>query len=316
MTIIKLITHFLDYTDVEKGLSKKTQENYARCLERFRRWLVDSNMQNLLPHELTSEIVWQYRLFLSRKAISKKTKAELSKKTQNMYLIALRGLLSYFSVRDIPSLSPDKIRLAKQEKNHSVHFLSLEKVKRLLDSPAGNDLTSKRDKAILESLFSTGFRVSELVQLDRDHISVKNTNKVVEYSVTGKGNKTRTVYFSLRALSAIQAYLGAREDIDQAMFINYSPTAPDVGSRRLTARSIERIVKKYVKLAGLPLNTTPHTLRHSFATDLLNQGVDIRMVQEFLGHEDISTTQIYTHVTNKNLRDIYTKFHGGKRSEK
>ncbi len=309
LPILKQINDFLDYVDVEKGLAKQTQENYSRCLDRFKRWLIQNKMQDLLPHQLTSEIIWKYRIFLSRKTLSAKTKQSLTKRTQNIYLIALRGLLEYFAVRDITALPASKIQLAKQTKKPSVHFLTLEKVKKLLDCAVKLDLNSLRNKAILETLFSTGLRVSEVVKLNRDDFNIRNFRQVLELNIVGKGSKTRTIYFSLRALSAIRNYLDNRNDVDKALFINYSPTASEIGSRRLTSRSVERIVKKYVKLAGLPLNTTPHTLRHSFATDLLNKGVDLRLVQEFLGHEDISTTQIYTHVTNKKLRDVYEKCH-------
>ena len=307
--IIKLIPDFLDYIDVEKGLSPKTQENYARFLKRFENWLNVKKMNSLLPHELTKEIIWKYRIFLARQTTSRQTKINLSKKTQNFYLIALRSLLSYFVDKDIISLPPDKISLANQEKNPSVHFLSLDKVKKLLDSPSQKNVQGLRDKAILETLFSSGMRVSELVALNRNEVSVKNTDKVFELPIKGKGNKTRTVYFSIRAVNAIRAYVSERTDIEPALFINFSVIKKAATSRRLTTRSVERIVKKYVKLAGLHLKTTPHTLRHSFATDLLNNGVDLRLVQEFLGHSDISTTQIYTHVTNKKLSDVYNKFH-------
>ena len=309
LPIIKHITPFLDYIDVEKGLSKKTQENYSRFLDRFKRWLVDSKKSLLVPHDLTKELVWDYRLFLSRKAISRQTKQTLSKKTQNYYLIALRALLSYFAEKDILSLPPEKIQLAKQTKAETVHFLTLEKVLKLLDSPKGSEISILRDKAIIETLFSTGLRVSELVKLNRNDISVKDTNKVIEHKVVGKGNKVRPVYFSTRALKSLASYFKARTDMDPAIFINYSPINKEKADRRLTTRSVERIIKKYVKISGLPLNTTPHTLRHSFATDLLMRGVDLRLVQEFLGHSDISTTQIYTHVTSKKLKDVYNEFH-------
>ncbi len=310
LPISKQILDFLDYVDVEKGLSKKTQENYARFLDRFQNWLKKENIENLLPHQITSELIWRYRVFLSRQTISRQTKNSLSKKTQNFYLIALRSLLGYFVKKDILSLPPEKIELSKQEKNPSVHFLSLEKVKKLLDSPVGKDLASLRDKAILETLFSTGMRVSELVKLNIEDVSLKNISQVFELQIKGKGNKTRTVYFSIRALTAIKDYLNLREDLEKPLFLNYSSIKNKATTRRLSTRSVERIVKKYVKLSGLSIKTTPHTLRHSFATDLLMNGVDLRLVQEFLGHSDISTTQIYTHVTNKKLSDVYKKYHG------
>ena len=308
--IVKHISNFLDFVDVEKGLSHKTQENYSRFLDRFKRWLADNKLTGILPHQLTTDLIWQYRVFLSRHAISQKTKKTLSKKTQNLYLIALRSLLQYFSKRDIVALPSDKIELAKQDKTRTIHFLNLEKVEALLTAPDISDIAGLRDRAMLETLFSTGLRVAELARLDRDEINVKGLPSILELVVTGKGGKTRTVYISARCLNWLKRYLEKRHDVEKALFINYSTKKGDTDSKRLTTRSIERILKRYVMKAGLPVNTTPHTLRHSFATDLMNNGVDIRLVQEFLGHEDISTTQIYTHVTNNKLRDVYLKSHG------
>jgi site-specific recombinase XerD len=298
------ITDFIDYLEIEKGLSNKTQENYARFLKRFTEWLDLSKLSNLLPHELTADQIWQYRLYLSRGTKSRKNAQELKKNTQNYYLIALRGLLNYFADKDITTLPAEKIKLAKTKKENSIHFLKLEQVKRLLDAPE-SDLAGLRDKSVLETLFSTGLRVSELVALNKDQFKLKGDLKVYELTVIGKGQKQRTIYFSGRAIKSLINYLEKRDDFDPSLFINYGRGCEKLDSRRLSVRSVEKIIKKYVKLAGLPINTTPHTLRHSFATDLLNGGVDLRLVQEFLGHQSIQTTQIYTHVTNKQLRDVY-----------
>lgn len=306
LPIVKQVNSFLDYLDVEKGLSKKTQENYGRFIKRFTDWLEKCKLVKLTPAGITADLVSKYRLYLSRQTLSQQTKTELAKSTQNYYLIALRSLLSYFSEKGIDSLSPDKIKLAKRPKNQSVHFLNVENVRKLFDAVDVANAIGLRDRAILEALFSTGSRVSELTKLNREQLNFKNIKEVFELKITGKGNKTRTIYFSPRALEWLKKYCSTRQDIDPSLFINYGKNAD---SMRLTPRSVERIIKKYVKIAGLPLETTPHTLRHSFATDLLSRGVDLRLVQEFLGHESISTTQIYTHVTNKKLKDVFSKFH-------
>ncbi len=305
------ITDFLDYLDVEKGLSNKTQEDYARFLNKFSEWLKINNLSDLKPHQLTSEHIWKYRVFLARHP-SKRTKSTLKKSTQNYYLIALRGLLNYFTDRDILSLPAEKIKLAKDRGGKTVKFLNLEQIEKLLLTPDTSHNIGLRNRAILEVLFSTGLRVAELVALDREQIKVKDSTRYLEVGIIGKGGRPRTVYFSKRAVDWLRKYLESRTDKDKALFINYRRGAEKLSSRRLTARSVENIVKKYAVLAGLPITTTPHTLRHSYATDLLTQGVDLRSVQEFLGHRNIATTQIYTHITNKRLRDIHRKFHSGK----
>lgn len=310
--IIKYLNDFLDYLEIEKGLAPKSQENYARFLNKFFTWLEDNKYSALLPSKLTPEIILKYRIFLSRH-IDPKKKAPLKKTTQNYYLIALRSLLEFFAERNIDSLSPTKVKLAKDKKDKEVKFLNLEQIKRLLEAPDISTAAGLRDQAILEVFFSTGLRISELSALNRDQIRLKNTTTELEIAVVGKGGHIRTVYFSERAIGALKAYLKERNDLDQALFINYKPGIEKTGDpRRLTNRAIENIVKKYVVIAGLPVMATPHTLRHSFATDLLSHGVDLRLVQEFLGHRNIATTQIYTHVTNKQLRDVHKKAHGGK----
>ena len=310
--IIKYLTDFLDYLEIEKGLSNKTQENYSRFLNKFFKWLTDNNYAGLEPKELSPALVWKYRVFLSRR-IDPKSKKPLKKSTQNYYLIALRSLLEFFIEKDINSLPPSKIKLARDRAEKEVKFLNLSQIENLLHSPDTNKAIGLRDRAILESLFSTGLRVAELVGLDRDQFKIKDNTKELEIVIIGKGEKVRTVYFSERAVYWLKKYLCKRKDMDEALFINYKPGIEKTGkSRRLTTKSVEDIVKKYVKIAGLPIMATPHTLRHTYATDLLSEGVDLRLVQEFLGHKNIATTQIYTHVTNKQLRDVHKKFHSGK----
>lgn len=303
--IIKHIPDFLDYCEVEKGLSDKTQENYKRYLQKFTYWLKKAKKEDLKPHGLTLDDIWKYRLFLSRSG------KKLKKITQNYYLVALRAFLSYFSAKDIVSLPADKIKLPKDAKREkAIKFLTLEQVERLLLAPNIKKAAGLRDKAILEALFSTGLRIAELIALNKEQFTNIKDKKDLELGVIGKGGHPRTVYFSERALSWLKKYLDTRKDKEKALFINYR-SKKDV-ERRLTTRSVERIVKKCAILAGIPIFTTPHTLRHSMATDLLSQGVDLRTIQEFLGHRSITSTQIYTHVTSKRLRDVHRKYHSGK----
>ncbi|HDZ54559.1 MAG TPA: hypothetical protein ENI19_02275 [Candidatus Nealsonbacteria bacterium] len=307
--ILKHIPDFLDYCEVEKGLADKTQENYKHYLGKFVSWLKGAKKADLRPHELTADDIWTYRLYLSRFQGNKGQ--SLKKVTQNYYLIALRALLGYFTAKDIASLPADKIGLPKTaSKEKTVKFLNLEQIEKLLTTPKLKDTIGLRDKAILESFFSTGLRIAELVALNQEQFVNIRDKKDLELSIIGKGSHPRTVYFSERALSWIKKYLDTRKDKEKALFIHYR--ARKDAESRLTPRSIERIVKKYAVLAGVPVFTTPHTLRHSYATDLLSQGVDLRSIQEFLGHRNIVTTQVYTHVTNKRLRDIHRKFHSGK----
>jgi len=303
---------FLDFCEVEKGLRKNTQENYKNYLEKFFYWLNESKNSSILPHQLTSDHIWAYRLYLSRTP-SPATGKLLSKGTQNYYLIALRALLGYFVAKDIFSLPPDKIALAKADRGlKSIKFLTLDQIGKLLSSIELKDDISIRDRAILESFFSTGLRIAELVSLNLEQFENIKNKKDLELGIIGKGGKPRTVYFSERALEYIRKYLEIRNGIknmnSKALFINFRDKNEDADAR-LTSRSIERMVKKYALLSGVPVFTTPHTLRHSYATDLMNQGVDLRSIQEFLGHSNIATTQIYTHVTNKRLRDIHHQFH-------
>ncbi len=312
-SIIKYLVDFLDYLEIEKGLSNKTQENYTRFLNKFFNWLKDNNLAGIKPCQLSPAHIWKYRVFLSRH-IDPRSKKTLKKSTQNYYLISLRCFLEFFAEKNITSLSPTKIKLAKEKGEKEVKFLTLDQIEQLLLASKTDSKIGLRDRAILETLFSTGLRVAELVSLNRDQLKIKKSTKTLEVTIVGKGNKVRTVYFSQRTVDWLKKYLDGRDDIDEALFINYKPGIAKTNiSRRLTSKSIEDIVKKYVKITGLPIMATPHTIRHSFATDLLAQGVDLRLVQEFLGHRNIATTQIYTHVTNKQLRDIHKKLHSGKR---
>jgi site-specific recombinase XerD len=303
---------FLDYCEIEKGLRDNTQENYKKYLEKFFFWLGQTKNSSLLPHQLTSDHIWAYRVFLSRQPSSATGKL-LSKGTQNYYLIALRALLGYFVQKDIPAIAPDKIVLPKADKGlQTVKFLTLEQIGKLLSSVEPENPISIRDRAILETLFSTGLRIAELTALNLEQFNILKNKPDMELGVIGKGGKPRVVYFSERASNYIKKYIEIREDITyanaKALFINFRDKKADANSR-LTPRSIERMVKRYALLTGLPAYTHPHTIRHSYATDLLNQGVDLRSIQEFLGHSNIATTQIYTHVTNKQLRDTHRQFH-------
>ena len=315
--IIKHIPDFLDYCEVEKGLRNNTQKNYQRYLKKFTDWLKSQKLDGLLPHQLTPDHIFQYRLYLSRSQ-SPYTGQTLKKGTQHYYLIALRAFLRYFVVKDIVSIPPDKIALPKGNKDDkTLKFLNLEQVERLLTAAEPTTATGIRDRAILESFFSTGLRIAELVSLDIDQFANIKNKPDFELSIIGKGGKPRTIYFSERALDVVKKYLSVRQSSnpdEKALFLNFRKIQKS--GNRLTSRTIERIVKKYSIMAGIPIFTTPHTLRHSYATDLLSQGVDLRSIQEFLGHKNIATTQIYTHVTNKRLRDIHRQFHSGKNLKK
>jgi site-specific recombinase XerD len=249
---------------------------------------------------------------LSRKVDKKGI--SLKKTSQSYYLISIRILLNYFTHKDIQCLPAEKISLPKlTSTDKKIKFLTVSQVLSLLDMPDISFEAGLRDRAILESLFSTGMRVSELASLNIDQFDRKKLSSSlsddVELSISGKGGNIRTIYFSHRALEWISKYLKSRNDLYPPLFINYQLNLND--EHRLTTRSIESIVKKYKTMAGLPVDATPHTLRHSYATDLLEQGADLRSVQELLGHKNIVTTQIYTHVTNKQLRGVYKKFHSG-----
>ncbi len=310
--IIEYFDEFFQYLDIERGLSPSSQETYQRFLSRFSDWLEISNNEDLLPHQLSDKHIWDYRVYLSKQKNHKKQ--PISKKTRNYYLIAVRNLLNFFADWDIEALPAEKVKLAKEDKSESLNFLTLDQIKKLLNAPDDSKRTGVRNKAILETLFSTGLRVSELVGLNKDQINIKDSTEELEVVITGKGDRTRTVYFSPRSVDALREYLSIRDDDDEdPLFIRYR--GPKTGDRRITTRSVENIVKKYVRKTGLPEKTTPHTLRHSYATDLLAQGVDLRVIQEFLGHKNIATTQIYTHITSKKLKEIHKKYHSGQNLE-
>ncbi len=295
------IDQFLDYLRIEKGSSPLTLRNYKHYLIRFSNW-----MEKTTSEEITQRLITDYRLFLSK--YEDAHKHSLKRNTQGYHMIAIRSFLKWLIKNDYQVLAPEKIDLPKTE-DREVKFLNSEQIERLLNAPSLSSIQGKRDKAILEVLFSTGLRVSELVHLDRDKINFDNR----EFGIVGKGGKARVVFLSNRAADWLKIYLNARQDQYQPLFVrhkgNMDLTLPDE-KMRLTARSIQRLVKKYVHKVKLPVEATPHTMRHSFATDLLIAGADMRSVQEMLGHKNISTTQIYTHVTNKQMKDVHEAFHG------
>lgn len=309
MDIFSLKRQFLEYLEIEKGRSLKTVENYGRYLERF---LDFSKIKK--PDEITDKLVREYRLWLNRQPTTNNqqpttgsrqlTAGTLKKKTQNYYLIALRVFLKYLAKLGIESMPAERIELAKVP-DRNLDLISSDELGRLLRAPDGNDIKSLRDKAILELLFSTGLRVSELCSLQSDLDLSKD-----EFSIRGKGEKVRVVFLSPEAKQAVKNYLDKRTDMSDALFVQFGPGAAKKDSLRLTPRSVERIVKHYAVKAGISRRVTPHIVRHSFATDLLSNGADLRSVQALLGHSNIQTTQVYTHVTDKHLRDIHKKFHG------
>ncbi len=303
-TVNALITDFLEYLEVERGRSQRTIRNYDFYLHRFAKWA-----GNPTPNKITRELVHKYRLFLNRLEQGRE-EVTLKKSTQNYHLIALRSFLKYLSKYDITSLSPEQIELAKQSKR-TVDFLETDELQRLIAQPKGERLADLRDKAILELLFSTGTRVSELAGLKIEQVNLKRD----EFTVRGKGDKPRLVFLSDDAKVALKLYLAKRRDLSPFIFVSHDrakAARKDAGP--LTPRSIQRIVEAYATSAGITKKITPHTLRHTFATDLLLSGADIRSVQSMLGHESITTTQVYTHITNKHMKDVYKKYHG--RSDK
>jgi len=305
MTLELLVAEFLEYLEIQKGFSPLTIREYRHYLKRFHNWLTE-NSPATKPEDINLELVRRYRLYLAH--LRARDGLPLQRVTQSYHIIALRSFLRYLLVqRDIVTLSPDKIELPKQG-SRSIAFLNPEQIERLLNSPKISNNVGLRDRTILETLFSTGLRVSELVNLNRDQVDLERK----EFGVKGKGNKLRVVFLSDTAVQWIERYLQSRQDHFKPLFIRYSgavDTQKNGEKMRLTARSIQRIVAKYAKKSGLPIEATPHTLRHSFATDLLISGADIRSVQEMLGHESIRTTQVYTHVTNRHLKEVHKAFH-------
>jgi site-specific recombinase XerD len=311
MTVDQSIERFLQHIEVEKGAAPLTVEVYRRYLRRFSEWLGDSAPESGLE-DIDLELVRRYRLYLSR--FEGPDGAPLKKATQSYYIIALRALLRYLVVQcNVATLAPEKIELPKST-SRSVSFLNADQMGRLLNSPDISNVNGLRDRAILETLFSTGLRVSELARLNRDQVDLERK----EFGVIGKGSKPRVVFLSDEAAEWIRRYLEAREDHFKPLFIRHAgrvDISKDGQNMRLTPRSIQLMVSKYSRICGLPVKATPHTLRHSFATDLLSAGADIRSVQEMLGHESIRTTQVYTHVTDRQLREVHRAFHGRKKPD-
>jgi site-specific recombinase XerD len=300
MQFAKAKTDFLEYLEIEQNRSQKTIANYDHYLTRLQDFAGDIKISDIDP-----ELVRKWRLWLAR--LGTNTSDELQKVTQNYHLIALRAFLRFCAKRDIPALPPDKIELARTTRKQ-VTFLNEDELARLFEQPDTSTVIGLRDRAILELLFSSGLRVSELVSLDKDHINLKRR----EFMVRGKGQKDRPIFISPSAAECIIEYLDQREDNTRPLFVRYSGTKKvDLTGNfhRLTARSIQRMVSRYALLAGITKHVSPHTLRHSYATDLLMNGADLRSVQAMLGHSNISTTQIYTHVTDPHLKAVYEKFH-------
>ncbi len=294
-----LKVEFLEYLEIEKGRSVKTVENYDRYITRF--FIYAKATQ---PSHIKETTVREFRLHLNRQ---EGTSGTMKHKTQNYYLIALRAFLKFLRKRNIESLNPERIELAKVGAR-DLDLMSAQELDRLLQAPKGTGLQALRDKAIMELLFSTGLRVSELCGLDRD-IDLSRD----EFSVRGKGEKVRVVFLSPTAKTAIKDYLNKRADVDGALFVQMGKASKSAKDLRLTPRSVERTIKQHAVKAGITRKVTPHVIRHSFATDLLENGADLRSVQALLGHSNITTTQVYTHVTDKHLREIHKKFHGQRR---
>ena len=303
-----LKTQFLEYIEIEKGRSLKTVENYDHYLVRFLNFIKTDD-----PARINDATIREFRLWLNRQSLKNLGKPDqtLSRKTQNYYMIAIRAFLKYLARQEIKTLPAEKIELAKVQER-SLDLITDEELGRLLNTPKGNNLKDLRDRAILELLFSTGLRVSELCSLSRD-IDLR----IDELSIRGKGGKVRVVFISDKAKKVLREYLLARKDMDDALFIKIGTNVPKTMGKKekslgVTKRTIERVVKELAVKAGISKKVTPHVMRHMFATDLLSNGADIRSVQIMLGHSSISTTQIYTHVTDKHLRDVHKKFHSQK----
>lgn len=306
------ILPFLDYCEVEKGLSNNTQKNYKQYLQLFVGWLKKTGNEKLQPHELTAKHIWDYRLYLAR-SYKTPSRGYLGKKSQNYYLIALRAFLNYLAERDIESLPSSKIKLAKQKDDETISFLEIRDMDKILQIPNVSTQNGLRDRAIIELFFSSGMRISELVALNADQVSFlsdKDSHRTYELSIVGKGKHIRTIFISPRAAEWLRTYLASRRDVYEPLFVNLR--SKDADAKRLSPRSIQKMISRCAVLAGISKRVTPHTLRHTYATDLLGRGADLRSVQELLGHKNVATTQIYTHVTNKGLRDIHEKFHSGR----
>lgn len=308
MYISDLIEDFLEHLEIESGRSKRTIENYRLYLERFLEISQEIlNKDDIKPEDIDRELLRKYRLKLNRYG-SSKSDDNLKIITQTYHLIALRGFLKYLTRREIRSLDPSLVELPHVVRKQ-VTFLHFDEVEDMLNQIDTSTESGLRDRAIIELLYSGGLRVSELVGLNRDSINLDRR----EFMVRGKGSKDRPIFISQSAADRVRDYLDERTDSLPALFLNNSHNMQTVDTsgnyRRITARSVERIVEKYARMAGITKHVSPHTLRHSFATDLLMNGADLRSVQSLLGHADISTTQIYTHVTDAHLREVHEKFH-------
>lgn len=300
MLFSKAKTDFLEYLEIEQNRSQKTIANYDHYLTRLSDYAGDISVKDITP-----DLVRKWRMWLNR--LGTNTSDELNKSTLNYHLIALRSFLKYCTKRDLETTAPEKVELAKTRRKE-VTFLTQDELERLFAQPKLDSIHGLRDRAILELLFSSGLRVSELVNLNREHINLKRR----EFTVRGKGQKDRPIFISQAAAHWLSLYLAERKDNTKPLFMRYSGRKQvDLTGNyhRLTARSIQRLVARYALLAGITKHVSPHTLRHSFATDLLMNGADIRSVQEMLGHSNIATTQIYTHITNPHLKSIHEKFH-------
>jgi site-specific recombinase XerD len=305
MKLEPLINDFLEYIEVEKGLSLNTIENYSHYLNRFYEFTGDISVKSI-----DLNLVSKWRQWLNRKV--NEDGRGISRITQNYHLVALRAFLKYLARRNISSLPADKIELSSA-KRPQVSFLSKEEIDEIFKACSGNSDFDKRNQAIIELLYSTGLRVSELVSLNRDDINLVRG----EFSIRGKGQKDRPVYLTERAKKSLQEYLKTRTDNYKPLFIHYSGSKSELDEgnyTRLTVRSVQRIVEKYARLAGINKKVTPHTLRHSFATDLLANGADLRSVQSMLGHANIATTQVYTHLTDPQLKKVHKQFHSGNKT--
>ena len=309
MDISELVADFLESLEIEKGRSTKTVENYGLYLARFIDLITEDfeDQEMIKPSDITPEVLRRFRLKLNRFS-DNQNKERLSALTQSYHLIALRGFFKYLAKRGIKSLDPSLIDLPRAVKKQ-VTFLHFDEIERLLAEIPLDTESGLRDRAIIELLFSGGLRVSELCSLNRDSINLERR----EFMVRGKGKKDRPIFIDKSTAECIEEYLNMRTDTLPALFLNNSANQqiPSTSGdfRRLTPRSIERIVQKYTRLAGITKHVTPHTMRHSFATDLLMNGADIRSVQSLLGHANISTTQIYTHITDPHLKEVHEKFH-------
>lgn len=302
MKLSELKRQFLEYLEIERGRSLKTVENYDRYLTKFLEYVKTDD-----PNKLTEDQVREFRLYLNRQPGTKvgSRMEPMKRKTQNYYLIAVRAFLKYLRKRGIESLNPERIELAKVPER-SLDLITPQELDRLMKAPDASSVQGLRDRAILELLFSTGLRISELCNLSIDDVDLSRD----EFSVRGKGDKIRVVFLSDAAKKAIRAYLKERKDMDDALFVQFGKNAKNAKELRLSPRAVQRMLKVCAAKAGITRKVSPHVIRHSFATDLLTNGADLRSVQALLGHAHIGTTQVYTHVTDKHLREVHKKFHG------